>query len=152
MFSNVLSKAPLILFIIALFGCSQEEERYYRADCIVRINIDWSGYDADRRLKIQNRVLPEAAFAYHKTLGFNSPVSGPSASIKGEGSEYYYLQFAGMCDQRYEFAKNIITYFEDNFDDVPPMEVDPGRFEPGRNTITVHGDSWIDGKPGYQPE
>ncbi|MDQ7727219.1 hypothetical protein [Halomonas sp. SpR8] len=152
MFNNVLNKAPLLLAALVLLGCSQEEDKYYRADCIVRINIDWSGYYMERRLAVQNRVLPEAARAYHETLGFDSPVAGPSGSVKGEGREYYYLQFSGMCDRRYEFAENIITYFEDNFDDVPPMEVDPGRFEPGRDTIEVYGDSWIDGERVYQPQ
>lgn len=152
MFTNVLNKVSLILAALALFGCSQEENAYYRADCIARINIDWSGYDTDRRLTVQNRVLPEAARAYHETLGFESPVSGPSGSVKGEGREYYYLQFAGMCDRRYEFAENITAYFANNFNDVPPMEVDPGTFEPGRDTIEVYGDSWIDGERIYQPQ
>ncbi|MGS2744594.1 hypothetical protein ACU6TU_13520 [Halomonas sp. LS-001] len=152
MFNNVLNKALIIMAAFTLLGCGQEEEKYYRADCIVRINIDWSGYDVERRIRVQNDVFMEAAYAYHKTLGFSSPIPGPSSSFKGKGRKFYYLQFAGMCDQRYEFAENIITYFEEHFNDVPPMEVDPERFEPGRNTITVHGDSWIDGKPGYQPE
>lgn len=152
MFNNVLNKAAIILLAFTLLGCGQEEEKYYRADCIVRINIDWSGYDIERRIRVQNDVFMEAAFAYHQTLGFDSPVSGPNASFKGEQREYYYLQFKGMCDRRYEFGENIITYFEDNFDDVPPMEVDTGRFEPGRDTIESWGPSWIDGEPGYQPQ
>ncbi|GGW47561.1 MULTISPECIES: hypothetical protein [Vreelandella] len=152
MSNNVFNKALLFLSALALLGCNQEEDKYYRADCIVRINIDWSGYDTERRLAIQNRVLPEAALAYHETLGFDSPVSGPSSSIKGEEREYYYLQFSGLCDRRYEFSENIIAYFAENFDDVPPLEVDPGTFKPGRDTIEVYGDSWIDGERVYQPQ
>lgn len=148
---NVLNKTSLILLALTLLGCSQEEERYYRADCITRINIDWSGYDTDRRLKVQNRVLPEAARAYHETLGFNSPVAGPGSVVKGEMREFFYLQFKGMCDRRYEFTENIIAYFEENFDDIPPMEVDPRTFESGRDTIESYGPWWIDGERAYKP-
>lgn len=152
MFINVLNKAPLILTAIALLGCGQEEDKYYRADCIVRINIDWSGYSSERRRQVHEEVLFETANVYHKILGFDSPVPGPGGSLRGEDNEFAYLQFAGMCDKRYEFAERIITYFEDNFDDVPPMEVDPGTFEPGRDTIESYGPWWIDGERVYQPQ
>ncbi|WP_445009866.1 hypothetical protein [Vreelandella stevensii] len=152
MFNNVLTKALLLIVASTLLGCSKKEDKYYRVDCIVRINIDWSGYSTERRLAVQNHVFPETAHAYHETLGFESPVPSPGGGIRGEQREFYYLQFKGLCDRRYEFAENIIDYFKVNFDDVPPMAVDPGTFEPSRDTIESYGPWWVDGERVYQPQ
>lgn len=134
-------KHGLVAFFL-LFGsiACTDEGQYARAECIVRINIDWSDTPLNiREAKI--RVITNT-IRTAPDMGFNKIPA--SSAIQGDAREFIYYQYKDDCENRIENSEKLLSYVRANITDLPSLEVDSGSFEPGVDTIRSSGPWWKD--------
>jgi hypothetical protein len=143
---------PLLIFIPYLLGCSDIElqnesfgskPKYYRTDCIVKVELEWDKLDSfdihsfnsnvadilhEYRL---NKEISSVTFAY---------VIGQTVDEMGE----YYLQFTGNCEDRVNLAQNVMSNVWMRFTKAPIYRVLSDKVTPSPQTIDVDGPVWID--------
>lgn len=130
------------LLLVSLAACSQEP-KYYREQCIVRINFDWGTMPVNTRYDVMNqfaKVFPIAPKKSYNQLA-------PSSAWQGDNDEYLYIQHTAECENRLANTEDLLVHVRNNLDLVPKMEVDSGTFKPSISTIKVSGSEWIDSDP-----
>ena len=126
---------------MTLAACANEPQ-YYRTECIVRVNIDWSTTNGDKRQLI-NQISD--AFAKAPKMGFNE--IPPSSAVQGDMHQFLFFQHKRDCENRVSNTEELLKYVHRTVQGSPHMEVDKGMFQPGVNTIRVSGKWWIDSDP-----
>lgn len=134
----------LIAFIflgLALAACA-DEPQYQRAECIVRVNIDWSTTYGDKQPLIQ-QILD--AYPKAPKMGFNE--TPPSSTVQGDMEQFLFFQHHRDCENRVSNTEDLLAYVQRTVPGSPDMDVDKGTFQPGVNTIRISGKWWIDSDP-----
>ncbi len=127
------------LWLFSLIACA-EDVKYTREECIVRINIDWSGMVSDDKESSIRRVTD--AIRKAPDMGFNKIPA--SSAIQGSDRQFIYYQYKNGCDRRIENTEKLLDYVRKNIADLPSMKVDLGHFKPGVHTIRSSGPWWKD--------
>ena len=130
------------LLFFLLYGCSQGP-KYYREDCIVRINFDWTGMTPGEKYAALNsfaKIYPKAPKKSYNEIP-------PSSAVQGENDEYLYLQYKFDCENRIPNTEDLVAYVKTQIASSPNIEVDTGRFKPSIDTILSSGSNWIDSDP-----
>lgn len=137
--SGVNKLMKLFFFGVALTACA-EKSQYYRSECIVRVNVDWTTSNGDKNQLLQQifDVYPNAP-----ELRFNR--APPSSAVQGDMDQFLYFQYKYDCEKRISNTKSLLEYVRENVKGLPEMEVDTGDFHPGSDTIRASGKWWIDG-------
>lgn len=126
------------LFLVLASCVCAEEARYAPEECIVRVNIHWSNessIDKESMILVITDGIRKAP-----DMGFNRIPA--SSAVQGDEREYIYYQHKYDCDNRWENMEKLLSYIRDNIDDLPQIEVDPGKFSSGTDTIRASGPWW----------
>ena len=128
--------AALLLFMAMTSLAHAVENKPARSDCIFRVDLDWSGFRADKQDALKT-LLKSVAQA--PDMGFNQVP--PSATIQGNDQQYLYFQLTDGCGpQRLDSAKKLLSHVER--ESLPPFRLNTTSFSPGRDTIHVQGPWW----------
>jgi hypothetical protein len=134
-------------FLFVLSTCADDAPKYTRAECIVRVNIDWSGTPANGKETLINWITDQ--IGYVPDMGFNR--IQPGFSIKGKNRQFIYYQHKYDCENRHQNMTKLLDYVRGRRTELslPQMEVDSGSFQPGPETMRSSGPWWVDHeKPG----
>lgn len=130
----------ILLFIWSLSACA-ESSKYSRAQCIVRMNIEWgdiSPNDKEEMIRLIADSIRKAS-----DMGFGSDPGG--STIQGESREFIYYQYRDDCENRISNMEQLLSHVrEAASESLPTMSVDPRSFEPGVDTIRSSGSWWKD--------
>lgn len=136
------NRSLAFIFLGLMLAACADEPQYHRADWIVRVNIDWSTTNGDKRQLI-NHIAD--AFAKAPKMGFNE--IPPSSAVQGDKDQFLFFQYNRDCENRVSNTEKLLEYVHRTVQGSPDMEVDKGTFQPGVDTIRVSGKSWIDSDP-----
>ena len=143
--SRVTKVVRLSLMLAPLFSCtydknqSQDKEKYTRQECIVKIDLDWSGYELEQI----EEVIRNIGDALRRTVDQGKAGNIPSYTFPWRKIGEWYMQFHEDCENKYELASELIKievvpYVEN----VPPYIISREVVVPSPGTIYVKGEPW----------
>ncbi|EKE81447.1 hypothetical protein [Idiomarina xiamenensis] len=128
-----------LFFLIGLNSCGTDA-RYTRSECIVRVNIDWTGTPLGKK----EELIESITKAIRNAPNMGSNKVPMDFTIQGQSREYIYYQYSTDCENRFENTEALLEFARERVKSPPYLSVDKNNYEPGSDTIRVSGPSWID--------
>jgi hypothetical protein len=136
----------LTLILVAHFIQSNSKSQYTRSQCMVKIDLIYAGLSQKVSRQAFFKKFPEFILKWNKA---NNPTPHgygfPIVSKIKLGTPVIYFAFGKKCDQKYDFAENIMSDFLTTHPATISYSIYRYEVHPGQNTLNFVGQSWKDG-------
>lgn len=128
--------------IVAIFFQTPAYDwRYSRADCLVKVKIEWTVPD-NERFKIF-KTIGRSLAELHEKAGTKPGIDrGPLYHLSEAA---LYLQYRKQCEDRFEITDDLLERLKMVVDDKVVFHLLRERIEPGPDSVDLKGPFWTDG-------
>lgn len=131
------------LILLAFPNNGRSEAKFTRSQCLVRVDFSW---DTEIREEARGEILRQIAHNLAGSFRETYSTAGPSAASKPGPRRHLYLQYGSHCDDKHRITRELMARMMPELSTLLTYQVSDEIIQPGRDTMQLYGDQWIDGK------